>query len=453
MIKEIFCRYVFEPLYYLHYGGLDAMRFYSFIEKAQWNSLEINKNIQEKLLYNLLDYASNEIPYYNRIFKEKNLKLTKKNSVEILHKLPVLTKEIVRQEFDNLSKIIPYTGHYISTSGGSTGKPVRLYQDNRYKAKMVIVKRWQKEWGGVALGSPSIKLWGSEAEIMHEKEHIQNRFANWMRSIRLLNSFAMDDKKMREYVDIINKQKPVFILSYARSINELAKFILEHKIKIHQPKSIMTSAGILYPEFRKNIESAFNCPVYDRYGSREVGDIACECDKHEGLHISMFNHYVEILNKDMKPCKEGESGDIYITLLTNFTMPLIRYKIGDVGVYTEKKCSCGRGLSMIKNIVGRDLDNFITKTGKIIHGGLFVHFIGVVFNNEGIERFQVIQKSPLNILIKAVVIDKKKFDEKKGEIDEFIRKIMGSTCKITWKPVKDIKPAKSGKYRYTMREF
>jgi phenylacetate-CoA ligase len=453
MIKQLFCKYFFEPAYYLYFGGLDAIKFYSFIEKAQWNSPETNKKVQEKLLYDLLDYASKEIPYYCRIFKEKNLTLTKKNSVEILHKLPVLTKEIVRQEFDNLSKIRSYMGHYISTSGGSTGKPVTLYQDNRYKTKMIIVKRWQKEWGGVELGTSSIKLWGSEAEIMHEKEHVKNRFANWMRSIRLLNSFTMDNKQMKRYIDIINRQKPVFILSYARSINELSKFILAQKIKVHQPKSIMTSAGILYPEFRKNIELAFNCPVYDRYGSREVGDIACECDKHEGLHVSMFNHYVEILDKDLRPCKEGESGDIYITLLTNFTMPLIRYKIGDVGVYTEKKCSCGRGLSMIKNIVGRDLDNFITRTGNIIHGGLFVHFIGVVFNNEGLERFQVIQKSPLNILIKVVIIDKRKFNEKRGEIDRFIKKVMGNACKIRWVIVKDIKPAKSGKYRYTLREF
>jgi phenylacetate-CoA ligase len=453
MIKQLFCKYVFEPLYYFHYGGFEAISFYSFIEKAQWNSLETNKKIQERLLYDLLYYASTEIPYYRRIFEEKGLVLSRKNVFEILHKLPILTKEIVREEFDDLSKIVRSRGCYTSTSGGSTGKPVKLLQDNRYKVKMVIVKRWQKEWCGIELGVPSIQLWGSEREIMHEKEEFRNRLANWVRSVKLLNSFAMDEKQMKQYVDVINKQKSVFILSYARSINELSKYILSHNIKVHSPKSIMTSAGILYPEFRKNAELAFNCPVFDRYGSREVGDIACECDKHEGLHISMFNHYVEILNKDLKPCKEGESGDIYITLLTNFTMPLIRYKIGDVGIYTAEKCSCGRGLSMIKNIVGRDLDNFITKSGKIIHGGLFVHFIGVVFNNEGIERFQVIQKSPTHILIKVVIIDKKKFHEKKDEIGQFIKKIMGAACKVEWMPVKDIRPAKSGKYRYTLREF
>lgn len=452
--KQLFAEHVFERLYYRVYGKFNGSRgYFRFLQNAQWNSLEENQKIQAEMLYELLDYVSKEIPYYQKMFRNKKIKLTKENVFRTIKKIPVMTKETLKKEFNNLHHKTPSLDWYVSTSGGSTGKPVTLIQDNIYKMKMLLVKKWQKEWAGIRTGAPLIKLWGSEKEVMHEKEHFKNRLANWVRSVYLLDAFLMDEKKMKEYVDIINKKKPEFILAYSTAIYELAKFIEFQKLKVHSPRAVMSSAGILYPQFKKTIEKVFKCPVFNRYGSREVGDVACDCEKHEGLHISMFNHYVEILNKNLQPCKEGEAGDIYITLLTNFTMPLIRYKICDVGVYTEKKCSCGRGLPMIKGIVGRDLDNFITKDGKIIHGGIFVHFIGVVFNNGGIEKFQVIQRSYSRIEIKVVLKDKKKFNEIKGDIEEFIKKTVCMDCIIKWTFVKDIKPTKSGKYGYTMRDF
>jgi phenylacetate-CoA ligase len=453
MIKSLIARHLYEPLYYRLYGRFNGTKYYKFLKKAQWNRLEKNRKIQEEMLYNLLDYSSKNIPYYKRLFEERKLKLTKTNAAEILRKLPILDKETVKKEFDNLYVLIKGTKPYKSTSGGTTGKPVELMQDNVFKMKMLVVKKIQKEWIGHTYGDTEIKLWGSERDILHERESLAKKIAGWAKSVYMINAFMMDDKKMREYVEIINRKKPSLILSYARAVNELAKFINENKLKVHSPKGVMTSAGKLYPEFRANIEQAFHCPVYDRYGSREVGDIASECEKHEGLHISMFNHYVEILNKDLKPCKEGEAGDIYITLLTNYTMPLLRYKIGDVGIYTNKTCSCGRGLPLIKEIVGRDLDNFITKDGRILHGGLFVHFIGVVYNNGGIEKFQIIQKDYDSIEINVKLNDKKLFEEKKKEIEEFIRKMMSKECSIKWNFVDDIKPEKSGKFRYTMRAF
>lgn len=452
MIKSKFARHIFDPLYYRIYLGYNSSKFYNFLKKAQWNSLEENQKLQRESLYELLEYASKNISYYKRLFQKNNIKLSKESVFEDIRKIPVLTKEILRKEFKNLYKTIPNNPWEYNSSGGSTGEPVTLIQDRTVKIKSRLIKKFQKEWAGYHTGETMIKLWGSERDITGEKENVKHRFTNWMNSVNVLNSFAMDSEKMQDYVKIINKKKPRLILAYAQSMYDFANFIDENKIKVHSPKSIMTSAGILYPHFRKRIEKVFRCPVFDRYGSREVGDMACECERHDGLHVMMFTHYIEILDKKLKPCEEGQVGDIYVTFLTNFTMPLIRYKIGDLATYTKKMCSCKRGMPIIKNIVGREMDVLKTKDGKFIQGEFFIHFIGVVHNKGIIEQFQVIQKNYYLIEIKVVVKDKSLFENDRKSIENDIRKVMGN-IKIKWSYVKKIEASKSGKYRYTLREF
>ena len=83
---------------------------------------------------------------------------------------------------------------------------------------------------------------------------------------------------------------------------------------------------------------AFGCKVTDRYGCEEVGLIACECERHAGLHLNIEHLYIEFLRPDGSPAASGEEGAIVITDLLNHGMPFIRYRIEDVGVPTERRC-------------------------------------------------------------------------------------------------------------------
>jgi len=455
MIKPFIASTIYERAYYRLYGKFNGAAYFNYIKKAQWNSFEKNKEIQAELLYEMLKYASTNIPYYKRIFQEKNIKLKPEYVFDELRKMPILTKDIIRREFKKLYKIKTDRKYwwYYETSGGSTGEPVRLIQDNIFKMKMLLVNRLQDEWAGCKFGERKVKLWGSERDIFQGSEDMMHRVANWLKSLYLLNSFLMDEKKMKSYINIINKKKPKLILAYVQSINELAKFIESNNIEIYSPTAIMTSAGVLYPSFRKTIENVFRCPVLNSYGSREVGDVACECAKREGLHVNTSTHYLEILNKDLHPCQEGEIGELYVTLLSNFTMPLIRYKIGDMAVYTENRCSCGRGLPLIKDIVGRDVDLFINNRNELIDGEYFTHLF---YFKDYIKRFQVIQKSKTLINVKLVVnsdngteLIEKDFKDIRNKISI----VMGQDCIVEFKIVDDIRPTKSGKYRYTIKDF
>jgi phenylacetate-CoA ligase len=258
----------------------------------------------------------------------------------------------------------------------------------------------------------------------------------------------MSAKNIYKYVQRINNIKPCLILAYTSSIDELARSIQKHHLSIYSPKAIMTSAGVLYPEVRARIERVFQAPVFNRYGTREVGDIACNCEKNQELHIIPTIHYIEILDNQGKEVKPGETGEIVVTLLTNYTMPLIRYKIEDRGIFSEMECSCGRGFPLLKKVEGRIRSMFRNKEGNVIDGGVFIRLF---FFRDYIQQYQVVQEAIDYISINLVLIDKTKLkdlDKDFKEINQVIWKVMGNETKIKYNIVDEIKPSASGKYMY-----
>jgi len=455
MIKAYFVRSIYEPLYSQIYRKDNRLKHYTNYKRYQWRSLEKNKDDQAQALYKLILYASKNIPYYRKVIKEHKIYFSKETIFDDIRKFPILTKDIIREEFKNLYKIIPGVRWYYNTSGGSTGEPIKLVQDFDYEARAEAMTRLQYEWAGFKLGETMIKLWGSERDILKEKEGFKHKFANWIKSTYLLNAFMMTEENMESYVFAINKRKPRLILAYVQSIYELARYIEKNNLKIFSPKAVMTSAGTLYPSFKDMIRKVFRCPVFNRYGSREVGNLACECKKQEGLHIDPFNHYIEILDKKLRPCKEGEIGEIYVTLLTNYSMPLIRYKIGDLAIPSKKMCSCGRGLPLIKNVVGRS--NSMIKTNKGVFDSVAISAL-LYFFKEGVpfqsfSKYQLTQKSKNKIILKVIIADFNLWKSEKERIKEKFRKVLGSEVEIIFKEVNEIPPLKSGKYSYILNEM
>ena len=164
-------------------------------------------------------------------------------------------------------------------------------------------------------------------------------------------------------------------------------------------QGVICAAEKVLPFQREVMERVFGCPVFNTYGSREFMLIASECEKHEGLHVNVENLIVEIVKEDGTYAREGETGRIIITDLHNYGMPFIRYEIGDLAVFTERRCSCGRGLPIIEDVVGRSLDMIKTPEGKIVPGEFFPHLMKEF---KEILKFQVIQETLENLRIRMV---------------------------------------------------
>jgi len=440
-------RNIFFPVYWKYIKRSNVLNCYQELRNHQWNTTEENREIQRKKLYKLIKYADQNIPYYKKMIKEHNIRFSKDTIFDDIKKFPLLTKNIIRNHFDELYKFRDNT-YYRNTSGGSTGEPVIFYQDSDYFAWNTATKIFFDEWAGRKIGEPMLKLWGSLRDILKGSEGFKGYLRQQLSGVTTLSSYRMSEKNIYKYVQRINNIKPCLILAYTSSIDELTRSIQEHHLSIYSPKAIMTTAGVLYPEVRARIERVFQAPVFNRYGSRELGDIACNCKTSPGLHLIPDIHYVEIVDENGKEVKPGETGEIVVTLLTNYTMPLIRYRIGDRSIFSEIECSCGRGFPLLKKVEGRIRSMFRNKQGNVIDSGFFIRLF---FFRDYIQQYQVIQESLERITINLVLKDKKqiKVAEKDFmEINKTIKIIMGSGTIIKYNLVDVIDSSSSGKYRY-----
>ena len=176
--------------------------------------------------------------------------------------------------------------------------------------------------------------------------------------------------------------------------------------------------------------------------------IGAECDRHEGLHVSVDNLFVEVL-KDGKPAGPGERGEIVITDLHNYGMPFIRYRNGDLVIQGEKPCSCGRGLPLIRDVDGRKMDEIVSMEGKLVSGGFFPHLLKEF---QEIDKYQVVQQARDRLLIRFV--PKTDWpDARRAFCLEEIRKVLGDGMQVEFQAVDDIPLSASGKYRVTISEI
>jgi phenylacetate-CoA ligase len=389
-------------------------------------------------LSDVLEYAVRNTNYYTNFnFRE-------------LSSFPILTKDIIREHFEDLkSKDISSRKWWMNTSGGSTGEPVKFIQDKEYLQYSRYITYQQKKKIGYTFGDTFIKLWGDEKEILNNNQSFKNKIINKIKNITFLNSFNMTQENMFKFVNEINNKKPQLIVAYAQAMYELARFVEQNNLKVQNIKAIMTSAGTLYPFMRELIEKKFNTKVYNRYGSREVGNIACEEPNIDGLVIS-DGVYIEIVDENGDLCKDGVEGDILVTSLINYAMPLIRYKIGDRGVLNTTRYD----FPILEKVTGRGMETFKTIDSRVIPAEYFIHIIGVVFNKENswIKKFQIIQKKYDLIEIKIV----KFFDESDDDMNNIIngvKKVMGNGCEVNFTFVDEIQSLKSGKFLYTICEI
>lgn len=407
----------------------------------------VASQVTKELLIKLLHHCKKSVPYYAKLMNEVSYEdLLDQNPEVYLSKLPVLTKDLIRKNFEELKSLdLEKRKWYFNASGGSTGEPIRLIQDREYFNHSHAITLLYSYLVGREVGEPQVNLWGSERDILDATRNWRATFSGFFSNTVYMNAYQMSHQRMAHYIKLINQKSPKLILAYAIAIYELAKFAESKQLKIIPPQAIMTSAENLHPWMREKIERVFQCKVFNRYGSREVGDIACERPGFEGLWVAPWGNYVEIVDDDNNPLPPGIEGNILITSLTNFAMPLIRYKIGDRGILSATHPS-GQVFRMLS---GKDTDMLKMKDGTLTESG---YFEGLMYFKDWVKNYQVIQKSHSKIVVKIVPITSSYPLE---ELEEFVEKtkiLMGEDCIVDFEFVDHIETTPSGKYRFVISE-
>lgn len=392
MLRERCSRLAYFNLHRLA-GSRLPEHYREFLSLEGKSSQDIEKLRTERLA-RLLAHARDHIPFYQK-------RVQTKESLA-LRDFPVLSKSDIRENFQDLmsdeirreyvsgKSRRPYSWLQVQT-GGSTGMPTTVIHDREFRDFNRAARLYTQYLCGFPIGKPYCKLWGSMREINDSRESLQQRVASRLAGEAILNAFRMDEPEIEAYLRSINSSRVEHLMAYSDAAYRLAEYILAKRCSVRPLKSVMACAGTLTEPMRKSISEAFGgARVHNMYGSRDCGAMACECASGS-FHIFDNKVILEAVDRDGEPVSNGEPGRILVTLLGNYGFPLIRYEIGDAGVFSDKTCSCRLQMRILDRMEGRNIEFLVTAAGGYVSPIYFRHLIGVVHNPGVIRRFQIVQ--------------------------------------------------------------
>ena len=401
-----------------------------------------------ELLARTLTHAVATVPHYRGIVAPGEIEA---DPFAALARFPLLDRDVVRADRQRmLSEQGDRAAWIENTSGGSTGEPVKLLQDPDHLAWTVAAREVYSTWAGGGLGEPELYIWGSEKDL-EGNASLRNRVGNRLLRRTLLNAFLLTDETIEAILGRLRDGPPTLVIAYAQAGYEVARYAARNGIEVPPQRGVIATAGTLYDFMREQLEETFGCRVLNRYGSRETGDMAGECEHRTGLHVLPWNCHVEVLGPDSEPVGPGEEGEIAVTGFTNRAMPLIRYLIGDRARLPEREieCPCGRRTQMLAEVTGRSVDTFLGPDGQMVDGEYFTH---LMYFRPWLRQFQVVQRS-LTEVVYRVACEAQMPAADREEIVAKTRAVLGDACAVEFEQVETIEPSASGKLRYTIRGF
>jgi phenylacetate-CoA ligase len=405
---------------------------------SQYWPVERLQSAQLEGLKRLVAHAGQQVPYYRDLFRSVGFDPRSIHSPADLQGLPILTREIVQAQGPRmLADDAASRGTYVAMTGGSTGRPMRFWHDTSFRDQQEAAG-WMSDMAtGWRPGARTAYLWGAHRSLRPFRG-AQGVVRGWLRNQRWYDAFDMSEAKMLRYHQAMQSAPPELLVAYASSVTLLAKWLEANGLKPNYPGvALIPTAEALDDVMRASLERVFRAPVFNRYGSSEVGLVAYECDRHQALHLNLPDNYVECVGPDVYT----EPGELLITQLNNYSMPLIRYQIDDLAVMERETCACGRGAPSIRQVVGRVGVTVSSASGALIHAYYFEILIRKV---PGVREFQLVQENLRHLRVLVVAgpgFALEAFEPFRANV----RRMMGDDCSMTVELVDRIPPGPSGK--------
>ena len=308
-------------LSYLSNKILYGKKYRSFlsdlIKKENFSDNE-KKEWQLKKLNEILEYSKENVPYYTQIFKENKITLPLKNLEEI-SKIPILTKEIIRNNYKDLISQKKMNSYTVNT-GGSTGNPLKLLKSKEnYIKEQAFLDYYMKK-----LGLKSFKCKKAIIRGEYPKYGISEKIGNNL----ILSSYLISEETIKDYILKLEKFNPEMIHVYPSSIYMISKLIEDNNLSITLPKLkvIVSSSEMFYLEQKKLVSKVFKCKIFDLYGNTENTVHAVNLFPKMNYSFNDFYSYIEIVDDE-----------IISTAFNELAMPLIRYKTNDEIEYLDKR--------------------------------------------------------------------------------------------------------------------
>lgn len=419
----------------------DVLNHLNELEKTQWyNKLDLEK-YQNKKLKCLIKHAYENVPYYHRIFREKGLTPDDIKSKDDLTKLPYLTKDDIRKNFNDLiAKNYRINQLQLVHTSGTTGSPLELYWDKNIQVMENAFIRRHWGWANFGLNDKRITLRGNVIVPLSQKKKPFWRYNIPEKQI-FFSAFHINSETLGDYVNKIKELSLKAIQGYPSTIYTLAKYMSENNI-IVPVDAVFTSSEPVYEIQREVIENQFQCKIFDLYGLSERTVAAGQCP--EGNYHIFYEYGIMELSKNDEIVSDNEFGEIISTGLNNYGMPLIRYRTGDTTKLKDESCACERNLPLMDPVQTKLDDVIIAKDGNVLSPSVLTHPFKPLVN---IKKSQIIQESKDKLIIK--IVKRQEYSEKDSVflLNELYTRV-GSDMTIELDFVEDIPLTKAGKYRW-----
>jgi phenylacetate-CoA ligase len=378
----------------------------SLLRHVHWPRRKLVKH-QEKMLRQIVTYAYHNVPFYRKEFKEVGISPSDIRTVADLNFLKVIRRCEVRDNLDDMigNNVKRESLIRLATSG-STGHPLVLYvskaEDEFRKARHL------RSYISCGLSARDRWVVISLPDRFQATGKFQRRLGIF--SPKFISVF--DDPAQQ--ISLLRRLRPEVLDGYSSSLLLIAKGIEREAIGGIKPKMIFRGAELLDDYSSRFIERTFGCPSYDQYATIEFERIAWQCPLKRGYHIDADALIIQFVDKNGEEVSEEESGEIVCTDLFNYSMPLLRYAVGDIGKWTSDECPCGRTLPMMKVIEGRKDSLIVLSDGRVLSPIPFIAAMDAFAYFQHIDQFRIVQKKTDYVEIQLV----KKDDAVKEEILE-----------------------------------
>lgn len=375
--------------------GKDFRNIYTFIDKSQWWNKEKLYAYQIEQLNLLLEHAYLNVPYYHRIFDERRLAPKDIQNISDLKQLPILTRDIVCENYKDLiaQNILQSNLIKFSTSG-ATGNPLTFLGTNcMYKAEAAFIVRAFNAHGLQLYKEKTIWLRRYVPDIgkpIFKYDSELNRL--------YLSAYHLSHNSIAKYVQLINDYGGTVLVGYPSSLYILALLLEETGLCLNHVRIAHVASEKMLIEWKIKIESVLGIQIKTHYGMMEKVSMFFQCDHSDCYHESLEYGVTEFLEKD-------NNLQVIGTGFLNYAMPFIRYQMNDYAILNQskKECDCRRGLPLtVRDFEGRSDDILVTSDGRYIPG---VNFYTMMYKIPGIKLFQIIQHTSNNVEVKVMTSD------------------------------------------------
>ena len=409
--------------------------YLAFLREYETWDLAEKLEYQRRQLIDFLHFAYEHSAFYRELYKDIDLSAIQ--TIDDLKQLPIVDKEMLRENID-ACMVTDYEKYIIGHTGGTTGKSLSIaITETDNMQRMAYLDHFKEKIGFVHRKMKRATFNGKHIVPPGQKKKVFWRYNHSCRQM-IFSSFHITEENLGYYVEELNRFRPDAIDGFFTSMCDVASYIERHNLTLtFKPVAIFPTSETLTKSGRELLERVFDTKVYDQYASSEGAPFVTEC-KEQTLHMNLATGVIE---------HYGDTDEILVTSFTTHGTPLIRYRIGDRMVFddTHAVCGCGNDEPIVKSIEGRRLDFLYTAKGAKINAGNVANLLKYIPNAVIRAQFLQSEKDEVTVLLETDPAHfKPAYD---ARLQEEFAHTFGEDTRLVIRHVTEIPREKSGKFR------